>query len=83
MIPLLLVMVVFVWGFNGYMDMHVIPGHAAEYHVTGKQWLWQITHPNGEVSVNEMYVPARYNLESELTAEVKESGPNEFDFRLE
>lgn len=56
-IPLLLVMVVFVWGFDGYMDMHVTPGHAAEYHVTGKQWLWQITHPNGEVSVNEMYVP--------------------------
>jgi hypothetical protein len=39
--------------------------------------------PSGEDVVNEMYIPDRYNLESELTAEVTEAGPNTFDFRLE
>jgi len=38
---------------------------------------------SGEGVINEMYIPDRYNLESELAAEVTESGPNEFDFRLE
>jgi len=39
--------------------------------------------PSGEGPVNEMYVPPRYNLESELRAEVTATGPNEFDFALE
>jgi len=38
---------------------------------------------SGEGVPNEMYVPARYNLESELKAEVTAAGPNEFDFNLE
>jgi hypothetical protein len=32
--------------------------------------------------INEMYIPDRYNLESELRAEVTTAGPNEFDFTL-
>jgi hypothetical protein len=31
----------------------------------------------------ENYIPARYNNQTTLTAEVRESGGNEFDFRLE
>jgi len=56
-IPLFLVMIVFVWGFKGYMVAHASPGNALEYYVTGKQWLWQINHPTGAVEVNEMFVP--------------------------
>ncbi len=56
-IPLALVILVFVWGFKGYMSMSVAPGNAVEYKVVGKKWLWQITHPNGVTAVNEMTVP--------------------------
>lgn len=38
---------------------------------------------SGEGVINEMYIPNRYNLESELRAEVTAAGPNEFDFKLE
>ena len=38
---------------------------------------------SGEGVINEMYIPARYNLESELTADVTAAGPNDFDFKLE
>ncbi len=38
---------------------------------------------SGEGVINEMYIPDRYNLESELRAEVTTAGPNEFDFTLE
>ena len=37
---------------------------------------------SGEGVINEMYIPDRYNLESELRAEVTTAGPNEFDFTL-
>ena len=38
---------------------------------------------SGEGVINEMYIPDRYNLESELTADITAAGPNEFDFKLE
>jgi len=57
LIPLALVMVVFVWGFRGFMAIHVPPANSLDYYVTGKQWLWQIQHPNGETAINEMTVP--------------------------
>jgi cytochrome c oxidase subunit 2 len=56
-IPTILVMIVFVWGFRGYMTLSVAPRHAIEYYVTGKTWLWEIKHPNGQVAINEMTVP--------------------------
>jgi cytochrome c oxidase subunit 2 len=56
-IPLALVIVVFVWGFRGYMTLAVPPGNSLQYNVTGKKWLWEVTHPNGNVAVNEMTVP--------------------------
>ena len=56
-VPTILVMIVFVWGFKDYMHLSVAPGNAIEYYVTGKKWLWEITDPNGSVSINEMTVP--------------------------
>ena len=50
-IPLALVIVVFVWGFRGYMALAIAPGDSLEYYVTGKRWLRQVTHPNGEVDL--------------------------------
>ena len=38
---------------------------------------------SGEEVAGELYIPKKYNLESELTAEVTAAGPNQFDFKLE
>jgi len=57
LIPLILVMVVFVWGFKGYMALHVPPANSLDYYVTGKKWLWEVAHPNGSTAINEMTVP--------------------------
>jgi len=37
---------------------------------------------SGEGVINEMYIPDRYNLESELRAEVTAAGPNALHFTL-
>ena len=39
--------------------------------------------PSGEGGVNyEMYIPEKFNVKTELTAEVTAAGPNTFDFSL-
>jgi cytochrome c oxidase subunit II len=68
-VPTILVMIVFVWGFRGYMNMSVSPGNALEYYVTGKKWLWQVTDPNGAVTINEMTVPLHQPVKIILRSE--------------
>lgn len=48
-IPLILVMVIFVWGFKGYLAMAVAPGNALPIQVTAQQWQWSFQYPNGVV----------------------------------
>lgn len=57
-IPLVLIIIVFVWGFRDFMRMRTAPGDAYEIHVTGKSWLWEYTYANGGKNLNDLYVPA-------------------------
>ncbi len=56
-VPTLLVLVIFFWGFRTYMKMAVIPGNAMEVKVTGQKWFWSFTYPEGTATVNELVVP--------------------------
>ena len=57
-IPLIIVMVLFALGWKGGINMYVAPANALQYQVVGKQWEWQITHPDAtSPSINEMWVP--------------------------
>lgn len=58
-IPLIIVMVIFAWGWKGSLAMTVAPAEAAqnEYKVQGSQWKWLITHPGDTVAVaNEFWM---------------------------
>ncbi len=58
LIPLVIVMVLFAWGWKGGIDMTVAPADALQYEVKGKQWNWFIKHPGGTTeSIDEMWVP--------------------------
>lgn len=46
-LPMLLLAVMFVWGFRDYMDMHIAPAGAEEIQLRGQQWSWQATYDNG------------------------------------
>ncbi|MDX1590784.1 MAG: cytochrome c oxidase subunit II [Balneolaceae bacterium] len=56
-IPLILVMIVFAWGFKGYVNLRTAPSDAYEVRVVGKSWLWEFHYDNGNVSINELHVP--------------------------
>jgi len=57
-IPLVLIIIVFIWGFRDFMRLRTAPGDAYEIHVTGKSWLWEYTYVNGGKNLNDLYVPA-------------------------
>lgn len=56
-IPLILVMIVFGWGFSSYVNLTTPPDDAYEIRVVGKSWLWEFHYDTGHVSVNELHVP--------------------------
>lgn len=56
-IPLVLVLIVFFWGFHDYMRLNIVPKGALEVKVTGQKWFWSFAYPEGATSVNELVVP--------------------------
>ena len=56
-IPLVVVMALFAWGFKGYMDLRIAPRDAREIHVNGQKWSWTFTYPNGVVD-GALHVPS-------------------------
>lgn len=57
-IPLILVMIVFGWGFTGFMNLEAPPEDAYEIRVVARSWSWEFRYPTGYVSPNELHVPA-------------------------
>ena len=55
--PLVLVMIVFTWGFKAYLRLNIAPKDSYQIQVLGKQWLWEFTYPNGVESAGELHVP--------------------------
>jgi cytochrome c oxidase subunit 2 len=56
-IPLLLTMIMFVWGAQAYFHLRTMPDDAIELKVVGKQWMWKIQHPQGRCEINKLHVP--------------------------
>lgn len=56
-IPTLIVMIIFWWGFKEYLVMRSTPPNAIEVYVSGKKWFWEFTYPNGKKTVDELVVP--------------------------
>jgi cytochrome c oxidase subunit 2 len=67
-IPTILVFIVFYWGFNTFLKMHVAPNDAIEIKATGQKWFWTFDYPNGANGVNELVVPANQPIKLLLSS---------------
>ena len=56
-IPFILVVIVFFWGFKSFLRMHVVPAEVIEIKVTGQKWFWSFDYPEGVSTVNDLVVP--------------------------
>ncbi|MEX0772882.1 MAG: cytochrome c oxidase subunit II [Balneolales bacterium] len=57
-IPLILILIVFSWGFRAYLTLYTPPSDAFEINVTARSWSWEFIYPEGGSSIGELYVPA-------------------------
>lgn len=67
-IPTILVMIIFVWGFKSYIKFYVAPKDAMEIKVTGQKWFWSFDYPQGANTVNELTVPVGKPIKLLLSA---------------
>ena len=68
-IPTILLMVIFVWGWIAFKELRNPPAEAIEVNVVARQWLWEFEYFTGKKSLNELFVqqnkPVRLIMRSE------------------
>jgi cytochrome c oxidase subunit 2 len=57
LIPSIVVVAIFYYGWRVYDDLRVTRPDATEVYVTGKQWMWEVRYPDGRTGINEIRVP--------------------------
>jgi cytochrome c oxidase subunit 2 len=67
-IPTLLVMVVFFWGFRAYVATSIPPTDAYEINVKAQKWFWTFEYPNG-LNADELVVPAGQPIKLVMTSQ--------------
>ena len=68
-IPLGLLLILFGWGTKVFFDQNRPPAGAAQYWVTGRQWMWKIQHPSGRREINELHVPLGQAVQLRMISE--------------
>lgn len=56
-IPALLLILVFAWGFRDFLHLAVPPGDSLDIRVTGQKWFWSFDYPKEGINANELAVP--------------------------
>ena len=65
--PLILVMVIFIWGFRGFMHMNQAPNGATQILVSGQMWSWSFDYGIANDSV--LHVPVNTPISLVLTSQ--------------
>jgi cytochrome c oxidase subunit II len=68
-LPLLILIGIFFWGFHGYVVAQIAPANAIEIQVTAKKWQWQFEYPDGLRTLNELSVPLNRPVRLVMNAE--------------
>ena len=64
-IPLILVLMMFYYGWEGYAPMREVPVNAMQVKVTGRMWAWSFDYGNGKIS-KDLVVPYNQNVKMNL-----------------
>lgn len=67
-IPLILVIIIFIYGFKTYMDISEIPANTIDIRVTGQKWDWFFQYPNGHLD-NQLHLPVDTPIKLTITSE--------------
>ena len=68
-VPLLITMVIFVWGASVFFAMSRPPDETINIYVVGKQWMWKFQHLDSQREINELHVPVGRPVKLIMTSE--------------
>jgi cytochrome c oxidase subunit 2 len=68
-IPTILLLVIFAWGWGVYKKMIEAPSNAMEIRVIGKQWLWNFQYDDGRLETNKLVVPLNVPVKLLMSSE--------------
>ena len=68
-IPIIIVIVLFVWGADLFVQMRRPPRNSVHVYVIGKQWMWKLQHPEGPREINALHIPVGQPVELTLTSQ--------------
>jgi cytochrome c oxidase subunit 2 len=66
-IPLLIVMGMFYYGYEGFKYLREVPENALNVKVVGRMWDWTFEYENGRKS-DKLYVPVDHNVKLSMTS---------------
>ena len=58
LIPSIVVVIIFYYGWRVYTDQRIPVAGATEVYVNARQWMYEIKYPDGRTAINEIRVPA-------------------------
>jgi cytochrome c oxidase subunit II len=68
-IPTILALSMFYFGWQSYLGLRTVPAGAIEIDVIGQQFSWVFVYPNGKVSEAELVVPRGSPIKLNVTSE--------------
>lgn len=67
-IPLVLVLMMFFYGWEGFKEMRNVPADAMVIKVTGRMWFWSFDYDNGKKSDTLLVLPVSKNVKFDLNS---------------
>jgi cytochrome c oxidase subunit 2 len=68
-IPMALALTIFFASTYVYYHLYRYPADAAEVYVLGKQWMWELQHPEGRREINTLHVPVGRAVRLTMTSQ--------------
>lgn len=68
-IPALIFLFIFGWGARVYFSIYSPRAGALQVYVIGKQWMWEVQHPNGQREINQLHLPVNRQVQLVLTSQ--------------
>lgn len=68
-VPLAMAMVLFFASTYVFYHLYQYPKDASEIYVLGKQWMWEVQHPEGRREINALHVPVGRPVRLTMTSQ--------------
>jgi cytochrome c oxidase subunit II len=68
-VPLIILIGIFFWGFHGYVTAQIAPANAIEIQVRAKKWVWEFEYPDGMRTLNSFHVPVNRPVRMVMNSE--------------